>query len=417
MIAGAAGVLVNDGDGDGDLLSVALLTPPATGAVTMDPDGSFTYTPASGFVGTDMFDYEVSDGLASATAMVSITITNAAPVSDDDSYIAYRNQALIVSAPGVLAGDPDADGDSLTAVLVIAPTNGTLALSTTGSFSYTPDPGYLGPDAFAYRSSDGVAVSSPSTVQIDVTNRKPVAVDDAATIASNGVASAAAPGLLANDIDLDGDALVALLGTSPLHGTALIQANGSWSYQPDAGFTGTDTFTYVAFDGLSTSLAATIRVTVVAAAPTATPDPTPAPSIEGPTPSPTIAAPAEPSASASPNASPGPTPSSTPVLPVATPVPGSSPPSGGSTEPFSLPDAGTLAGAANDLGMAAAGLGGLNMILWAVPSLILSVPGLLLVITIVAQAAGGLAWLPVARRKLGAFGLRNGSAVIRRRAA
>jgi hypothetical protein len=59
------------------------------------------------------------------------------------------------------------------------------------------------------------------------------------------------------------------------------------------------------------------------------------------------------------------------------------------------------------MGLAAAALAGFGSILWAVPSLILSVPGLLLVIAILAQAAGGLAWLPVVRRKVGGFGLRG----------
>jgi hypothetical protein len=61
----------------------------------------------------------------------------------------------------------------------------------------------------------------------------------------------------------------------------------------------------------------------------------------------------------------------------------------------------------DDISLAAAALGGLGSMLWGVPSLILSVPGLLLVLAIGAQALGGLAWLPVARRKLGTFGLRG----------
>ncbi len=60
-----------------------------------------------------------------------------------------------------------------------------------------------------------------------------------------------------------------------------------------------------------------------------------------------------------------------------------------------------------EIGLAAFSLGGFGAFLWAVPSLALSVPGLLLVVVILAQAAGGLAWIPIARRKIGGFGLRD----------
>ena len=78
-------------------------------------------------------------------------------------------------------------------------------------------------------------------------------------------------------------------------------------------------------------------------------------------------------------------------------------------ENFSIPIGGTATQPADlgDIGLAAASLGGFGAFLWAVPSLALSVPGLLLVVAILAQAAGGLAWIPVARRKIGGFGLRR----------
>jgi hypothetical protein len=85
------------------------------------------------------------------------------------------------------------------------------------------------------------------------------------------------------------------------------------------------------------------------------------------------------------------------------------PPTGGAggAEPFAIPDVGSSGIGTDDMGLAAAALAGFSPLLWAVPSLILSVPGLLLVIAILAQAAGGLAWLPLVRRKLGGFGVRG----------
>jgi hypothetical protein len=410
----ASGVLANDGDADNDTLLAAVTTPPVNGTIALSADGSFTYTPAPGFIGTDTFDYTASDGIATAMATVTITISNAAPVSADDSYSVFRNQALTVAPTGVLADDTDSDGDPLTAILLVSPAHGTLALGAGGGFTFTPDAGYVGPDAFAYRASDGTDTSGPATVHIDVKDRKPAAADDTATVAANGLIVKPAPGLLGNDVDPDGDSLVALLGTGAAHGTAIVQADGGWSYAPDPGHSGSDTFTYVAFDGLMSSAPATVHLTVRAPAPTlaATPEPT-----AQPTPTPVVvpvasAPPVSPSpsvtpaasASSSPTASPTP---SSPPSPSASPIPVESPPDGPSgEEAFSIPDPVAGAGGSDDLGLAAAALGGFGSMLWAVPGLILSVPGLLLIVAILAQAAGGLAWLPIVRRKLGTFGLR-----------
>ncbi len=414
VVDAASGVLANDADPDNDVLLAAVTTPPVNGTLALSGDGSFTYTPAPGFIGTDTFDYAASDGIATALGIVSITISNVAPVSADDSYSVFRNQALTVAPTGVLADDTDSDGDPLTAILLVSPTHGTLALGAGGGFTYTPDTGYVGPDAFAYRASDGTDTSGPATVQIDVTDRKPAAADDTATVAAGGVIVKPAPGLLANDVDPDGDSLVALLGTGAAHGTAIVQADGSWSYAPDPGYSGSDSFTYVAFDGLMSSAPATVHLTITAPAPTSTarPEPTAQPTatpVVAPLPSDAPASPSPsvtPAASASSSPSTSPTPSG-PPSPSAPPIPVESPPDDPSGEvAFSIPDPVAGAGGSDDLGLAAAALGGFGSILWAVPSLILSVPGLLLVLAIFGQAAGGLAWLPIVRRKLGAFGLR-----------
>ena len=82
-----------------------------------------------------------------------------------------------VPAPGLLSSVSDPDGDPLTAVLVSGPSHGQLTLNSDGSFTYTPDAGYTGPDAFAYRASDGTALSNASTVSINVTGSSPSSVE------------------------------------------------------------------------------------------------------------------------------------------------------------------------------------------------------------------------------------------------
>jgi len=90
-------------------------------------------------------------------------------VANNDSYTADEDTALNVAAPGVLGNDTDTDGDSLTAIWVSGPSNGTLTLNTDGSFSYTPNANYAGPDTFTYTASDGQGGTDTATVNVKVT--------------------------------------------------------------------------------------------------------------------------------------------------------------------------------------------------------------------------------------------------------
>jgi VCBS repeat-containing protein len=170
------GVLANDTDPDGDVLTAVLEGGPAHGALTLNADGSFTYTPIAGFTGMDSFTYAASDGQAlSAPATVAIDVTDTAPVAVPDGYQTHAEQTLTAgAAAGVLANDTDADGDVLTATLVTGPADGTLALSPDGSFTYTPASGFAGTDSFTYTASDGADTTAPATVTIGVVNDAPV---------------------------------------------------------------------------------------------------------------------------------------------------------------------------------------------------------------------------------------------------
>src|SRR6185369_5333507 len=165
---------------------------------------------------------------------------------------------------GVLANDSDVDGDGLNAILVSPPTHGSLILNTNGSFSYVPATNYNGPDSFTYKANDGVADSGTATVSITVTsaNDAPVAVNDSYTTAEDTTLNIAAPGVLANDTDVDGDALTAVLVGPPTHGSLTLNTNGSFSYVPAANYNGPDSFTYKANDGVADSGTATVSITI-----------------------------------------------------------------------------------------------------------------------------------------------------------
>ncbi|MEE8451772.1 MAG: Ig-like domain-containing protein [Thermoguttaceae bacterium] len=170
------GILTNDRDGDGDRLKAARVSGPAHGTLALELDGSFVYTPADDFSGTDSFSYRADDGLAdSGLAVVTITVhpVNDAPVAVEDHYTTYTNLPLSVPQPGVLQNDVDVDGDPLTATLVDPPSHGTVNLGigepiSDGSFLYTPAPGFFGVDSFTYTASDGQSDSAPAKVTIVV---------------------------------------------------------------------------------------------------------------------------------------------------------------------------------------------------------------------------------------------------------
>lgn len=190
---------------------------------------------------------------------------NTAPAAADDDYNATENQTLTMPAPGVLDNDSDPDGDPLTAMLVSPAANGSLFLNHDGSFVYIPDPGFAGTDTFTYQAGDGQAVSNIATVTINVAeapNNAPVAVDDDYAIQQDETLTIAAPGVLDNDSDPDGDPLTAALDTLPAHGIVTANPDGSFSYTPDTGYTGEDTFTYLADDGQDGTDTAVVTITV-----------------------------------------------------------------------------------------------------------------------------------------------------------
>src|SRR5206468_5363227 len=102
--------------------------------------------------------------------------------------------------------------------------------------------------SFTYKANDGQADSGIATVSITITgaNDAPVSVDDSYTTAEDTTLNVAAPGVLANDSDVDGDTLSTVLVSNPSHGTLTLNGDGSLVYMPAANFNGTDTFTYKA---------------------------------------------------------------------------------------------------------------------------------------------------------------------------
>ena len=207
-----------------------------------------------------------STGETVTTSSGVITPT-APPVATNDTYNTPEGKTLTVTtADGVLSNDISPTGVVLTPTLVSQPADGTLTFNTDGSFTYVPNAGFVGTDTFSYRDADSLNTSNTATVTLTVTpatNQSPVASDDAYTTTEGMTLTVVGPGVLANDTDPSSKTLTPTLLTSPADGTLAFNQDGSFIYTPDAGFVGTDSFTYFDFDGTHTSNTATVTLNVL----------------------------------------------------------------------------------------------------------------------------------------------------------
>jgi hypothetical protein len=160
-------------DPDGDPMTFSIVTGAARGELSLvnARTGAFSYRPNAGMTGIDSFTFRVTDGNSfSATATVTINIANRAPAAEAGSH----GVAPDSSFTGTLKGS-DPDGDPLTFTIVANATRGQVTLnnSATGAFTYSPNAGVTGSDAFTFRVSDGKLTSPTATVAMTITSREP----------------------------------------------------------------------------------------------------------------------------------------------------------------------------------------------------------------------------------------------------
>ncbi len=260
-------VLPNDYDPDGDPLTIT--TPTVTTAegvtVTINPDGSYTYTPPTDFVGEDTFQYTICDDgapippplcdTATVTIQVLGTMGNVTHAVDD-AYFGFPDLDI---TGNVLDNDTDPQNDIQTvdAISPISgPSNGTLVLNADGSFTYTPNAGYTGTDQFVYEIfDDGAPVARDrATVYLSIDPNGPgneiTAIDD---INDTFVNLPVSGSVATNDLNPDGPAGTEVFtlvgGSGPSNGTLVFNPDGSYTYTPNTDYVGEDTFEYQICDG------------------------------------------------------------------------------------------------------------------------------------------------------------------------
>ncbi|MEE6131985.1 tandem-95 repeat protein [Priestia sp. GS2] len=244
-------------DADGNPLTFTLQDSPTNGTAIVNTDGTYTYTPTANFSGTDQFTVLVSDGQG-GTALSVVTVTvipvNDPPTVPNYSFTTQEDTAVV----GAVVGN-DPDQNPLTYSLQTPPANGVAGVNANGNFIYTPNPNFNGTDVFTVLVSDGLGGTAVSTVTITVLpiNDPPVTGDLSFTINEDTT--------LSNRVtatDPDGDPLTFSLQNAPTNGTALVNADGTFTYTPNLNFNGTDVFTVLVSDGQGGTAVSTVTVNV-----------------------------------------------------------------------------------------------------------------------------------------------------------
>lgn len=165
-------LLSNDGDADGDTLSITGVGDAQNGTVSLTQDGDVVFTPTANHHGDASFTYTVSDGhggTADATVAVQVASVNDAPIAGDDTLTGVEDEVLTVQASTLLANDTDGDGDTLSIGGVGNATNGSVSLDQAGNVVFTPDADFSGTASFEYTLSDGHGGTDTGVATVEVT--------------------------------------------------------------------------------------------------------------------------------------------------------------------------------------------------------------------------------------------------------
>ena len=264
----------NDSDPENDPLTITAAGPASHGTVVVNSGQTVTYTPATGFHGTDSFSYKINDGHnPDVSATVTVTVINRPPTATTDNVSTNFNTAKHFDPR---SNDSDPEGDALTVTApgstAVTTAHGGSVTGNSTSVTYTPANGYSGPDTFSYTISDGQGNTANGTVNVTVSpaNRAPTAVDDTGyfgAVAPPAVVPIVSLDPRANDSDPDGDSLTIIGVTNGNQGTVAITGGGTgvkYTYNSAVGddLDTTDAFTYTISDGNGHTATANVTVTL-----------------------------------------------------------------------------------------------------------------------------------------------------------
>jgi VCBS repeat-containing protein len=271
---------LNDGDPDSitDPIDTSLdwfkFTNPTNGIVNVfSIDGSFTYTPNTGFIGNDSFQYYVVDhcGLyAISTVNLTVVGPNLNPTASDQTINSLSEDVAYSGNLVPLVSDPE--NDAITFTTLSAPASGNLVLYSNGTYTYTPVPNFTGTVSFTYNACDAVGQCDQGIVSLTINN---VDNDPPQLTNDNKIINEDSTGLInasTNDFDDTGTMTYSVF-SQPANGTAtLINANGQFSYTPNTNYFGFDSFIIQACDGVNCATSTvSIQINGINDAPQASP--------------------------------------------------------------------------------------------------------------------------------------------------
>jgi len=250
-------VLANDIDTTGLLNAPTIKTQPTHGTVTVNPNGTITYTPTANYFGLDSFMYKVCDNgtpslCDSAWVRLTVNSVNDLPNANDDNGTLNEDTPLNIN---VRSNDTDIDGTLNNPTINQQPANGSVVVNANGTVTYTPNANYFGVDSFMYKVCDNGTPSLCDSAWVRLTinsvNDAPDAVNDTANLAEDGNAII---NVRNNDTDVDGTLSNPTIITNPLHGTVTVNANGTITYVPAPNYHGVDSFQYRVCDNSTPAL-------------------------------------------------------------------------------------------------------------------------------------------------------------------
>ncbi|EOX4935878.1 tandem-95 repeat protein [Vibrio alginolyticus] len=256
-------VLGNDTfEGDDKVVSLDTNNGPANGTVSVNPDGSVTYTPNDNYQGTDSFTYIVTSGGVSESTTVNVDVTpvNDAPVATNDNAVTDEDTPVTID---VLPNDTDVDGDKLSIESASVPeTQGTVEI-VDGRLVFTPADNFHGDAEITYTVTDG-ALTDQATVNVTVNavNDTPVVESSIAdqTLAEDFTPYSINLNTAFSDVDnVDGDLTFSVSGNSNIQ-VAIV--NGIATFTPTADWNGSETLTFTATDPSGESVSQTVNFTV-----------------------------------------------------------------------------------------------------------------------------------------------------------
>jgi fimbrial isopeptide formation D2 family protein/uncharacterized repeat protein (TIGR01451 family) len=230
------------------------LTVPGKGIFTTQPDGTVTFAPEAGFSGpVTPISYTVQDtsGLISNPATITVTVT---PKATNDTAITEVGLPVKTS---VLANDKGSL-DPTTVTVTVNPAHGTITVNPDGTITYTPAPGYSGADIYTYRVCDTSGQCTTATVSVNV---GVVAKPDTDT---TKLGTPVTTTVLANDLGNLNSGNVTVPG-NPSNGSVVVNPDGTITYTPAPGFSGTDAYTYRVCDANDANNCSSTTVTITVA--------------------------------------------------------------------------------------------------------------------------------------------------------